>query len=187
MAEDNDDNGTSDGSSVLDNPAGCTDSTSFEDAVEEEAEIVEPEQKILAKIICVPGANETFIVDITKQVLGTVKDIDNEATITAASGMVIKSTKDFPKGKKFSDAFNPIQSYDAKTVNMIFELNASPSFHAIKRRHTCLFDFLREKSTCLDESFSGSDNEQLVGCCLGFQAAKAHLTGLTVKDQVARR
>ena len=128
MAEDNDDDGKGDGSSVSDNPAGHTNSTSFEDAVEEEAEIVEPEQKILAKIICVPGANETFIVNIMKQVLGTVKDTDNEATITAASGMVIKQTKDFPKGKKFSEAFNPIQSYDAKTVKMIFELNASPSF-----------------------------------------------------------
>ena len=45
-----------------------------------------------------------------------IKGIDTSATITSASGMQIKSTKDFPKGKKFSDAFKPIQSINTKSV-----------------------------------------------------------------------
>jgi hypothetical protein len=178
MAEDTNDDGRGDGSLVLDNPSGPKDSTSFEDAMEEEVEIIEQEQKILAKIICVPGA-KTFIVDIMKKMFSIIKDIDNEATITAASGMVIKSTKDFPKGKKFSEAFNPVQSYDTKTVKMVFKLNTSTPFQTIKRRHTRLLDFLREKNMYMDESFSGSDNEELIGYCLGYQADKVHLTGLT--------
>ena len=40
-------------------------------------------------------------------------------------------------------------------------------------------DFLRTKNMYLNESHSGSDNEQLIGYLLGFQADKVHLTGLT--------
>ena len=51
-----------------------------------------------------------------KQMFAIIKGIDTSATITSASGMQIKSTKDFPKGKKFSDAFKPIQSINTKSV-----------------------------------------------------------------------
>ena len=40
---------------VLAPPAGRTDATSFQDAMDEEVEVIEQEQKILAKIICTPG------------------------------------------------------------------------------------------------------------------------------------
>ena len=92
------------------------DATTFEDAMEEEVEIIEQDQKILEKIICTPGGVKTFVADIVKQTFAIIKDIDTGATITFASGMQIKSTKDFPKGKKFSDAFKPIQSIDTKSV-----------------------------------------------------------------------
>ena len=40
-------------------------------------------------------------------------------------------------------------------------------------------DFLRAKNMYLNESHSGSDNEQLIGYLLGFQADKVYLTSLT--------
>ena len=39
--------------------------------------------------------------------------------------------------------------------------------------------FLRSKNMYLNESHSSSDNEQLIGYLLGFQADKVYLTGLT--------
>ena len=88
-------------------------------------------------MICTPGV-KTFIVDIVKQMFTIIKDINSEATITAASGIVIKSTTDFPKGSTFSVAFKPVQSNDTKSVKMIFNLTrtTSPSFQTIEGWHT---------------------------------------------------
>jgi hypothetical protein len=150
-----------------------------EDAMDEEVEVIEQEQKILAKILCTPGV-KTYIADIMKQMFTIMHDIDSEATITTASGLVTKSIKEFPKGQKFSDAFKPIQSTDTKNVKMTFNLRTVTPFKDIKRQHTRLLDFLREKKLYLDESFSESDNEQLIGYLLGFQAdKKVHLAGFT--------
>ena len=166
---------------VLATPADCTDATSFEDATDEEVEVFEREQKILAKIICTPGV-KTFVVDIVKQMFTIIKDIDSDASITSSPGMIIKSTKDFHKGKKFPEAFKPVlQSIDTKSVNMIFNFTTSPSFlQTIKRLHPGLLDFHRAKNMYLDESFSGSDNEEHIGYFFGFQADKDHFfNGLT--------
>ena len=43
---------------VLATPAGRTEATSFENAVDEEVEVFEREQKIIAKIICTPGSQD---------------------------------------------------------------------------------------------------------------------------------
>ena len=76
-----------------------------------------------------------------------IKGIDTSATITSASGMQIKSTKDFPKVKQFSDSFKPIQSINTKSVKMVFRVSTSIPFQSIKCRHTHLFlDFLRAKN-----------------------------------------
>ena len=78
--------------------------------------------------------------------------------------MVTKSTKDFPKRKKFSQVFKPVQSIDSKSVKMIFKLTASPSFQTIKRWHSRLLDFLKEKKVVyllVDESFSGSFQDRI--------------------------
>ena len=66
-------------------------------------------------------SSKTFVADIVKQMFAIIKDIDTGASITSASGMHIKSTKEFPKGKKFSDAFKPVQSIEAKSVKMVFK------------------------------------------------------------------
>ena len=164
---------------ILASPTGPTDATTFEDAMEEEVEMIEQEQKILAKIICAPGV-KTFVAVVVKQMFAIIKDIDTGATITSTSGLQINSIKDFPRGKKFSDAFKSIQSINTKNVKMAFKVaNTSTSFQSIKRRHTRLLDFLRAKNMYLEMSDSGSDNEQLIGYLLGFQADKVYLTGLT--------
>jgi hypothetical protein len=172
------DGGNGDEPLFLAAPEGSNYAVSFDDAMDEEVEILERKQKILGKIICIPGAT-IHVADIMKNMFAILKDIDNQAIITTASGLVIKSIKGFPEGTKFKDAFKPVLSADNKNVKMIFNLTTAPTFKSIKSGNVRLLDFLREKRLYLDESFSGSDNEELIGYLLGFQADKVHLTGLS--------
>jgi hypothetical protein len=178
MADDISGNDNGDEVLVLSTPASRVETVSFEDAMDETTEGLEQKQKILSKIICIPG-EKTFVADIVKKMFKIIhEDIDNKATITAASGLTIDSVKDFPKGQKFSDAFKPEQSDDTKSVKMVFYLTTSNGISTLKRK-TKLLDHLRSSNMYLDESHSGSDHEEMIGYFLGIQADKIHLTGFT--------
>ena len=145
MADGVSDDGSSGELLILASPVGHTDATSFKDTMDEEVDIMEQEQKILATIICTPGV-KTFIADIVKRMFVILKNLDTDASITSASSLKIKLTKDLLIGKKFSNAFKPVQSIDTKSVKMVFKLSNQTSFQAIKRGHTRLLDFLSAKN-----------------------------------------
>jgi hypothetical protein len=84
---------------------------------------------------------------------------------------------DFPSGKKFQTAFLPVQSDDTKQITMNFILNTAPALKKIKSKHRWLVEHLQKHKIYLDESFSGSDEEVLIGYFLGIQADKLYLTG----------
>jgi hypothetical protein len=83
------------------------------DAMDEGLETSEKEQKILAKIVCVPG-KMTFVAAWMKKFFATVFEADEKAKIRTTNEQVIKSLKEFPEGQKFSEAFKPDQSDDMK-------------------------------------------------------------------------
>ena len=137
---------------ILASPAGRTDATSFEDTMDKEVEVIEQEQKLLARIICTPHV-KTFIPDILKQRFVILKDIDTNASITSTSGVITKLTMDFPKGKKFVDAFKPVQSIDTKGVRWFLNYQLQHRVESIKCRHTRLLDFPWAKYMYLDAPF----------------------------------
>jgi hypothetical protein len=121
-----------------------------------------------------------YIADMMEQMFAITLEGNDNATITTASGSHIKSVEEFPTGQKFADAFKPIQSEDTKSVKMIFHMMTAPSLGKLKRKHTkLLVDHLQSNNMHLDESFSGSNEEELIGYFLGFQASKVHLTGFS--------
>jgi hypothetical protein len=85
----------------------------------------------------------------------------------------------FPSGKKFQHAFTPIQSEDTKRITMNFYLTMAPALNKVKVKHRKLVDHLQKHKIYLDESFSGSDEELLIGYFMGIQADKLYLTGFS--------
>ena len=145
MADGVSNDGNGDEPLVLANPVGRVDAQSFDDLMDEEVETLERKQKILAKIICVPGT-KTYIASIMKQLFSIIQEIVSQATFTADSGLTIGSSKTFPTGKTFSDAFKPIQSADTNSVKMVFHMTTAPTFKSIKRGNVKLLDFLKREA-----------------------------------------
>jgi hypothetical protein len=176
MADGVSDGGNGDEPLILSTPVGRPHAESFDEAMGETVEVLERKQKILAKIICTPG-KKTFIADMMKKMFSILLEADPAATITSVSGLVVTSVKSFPTGSKFESSFKPIQSNDTKSVKMVFELTTAPSLNQLKGKYVKLMDHLQSNNMYLDESFSGSNNEELIGYFLGFQADKVHLAG----------
>jgi hypothetical protein len=63
-------------------------------------ETIERKQKILAKIICVPG-EKTYVADWMKQTYAILLEADCNAIIETPSGVKIDRTNTFPSGKTF--------------------------------------------------------------------------------------
>jgi hypothetical protein len=112
-----------------------------------------------------------------KQTYEILLKADPKASIVTPSGLKICKLTDFPSGKKFQTAFLPIHSEDTKRITMNFHLNFAPALNKIKAKHRHLVDHLQKHQIYLDESFSGSDEELLIGYFLGIQADKLYLTG----------
>jgi hypothetical protein len=145
---------------------------------EEDTGILYRQQKILAKIICIPG-KKTYVAEWMKQAFEIILEVDPEAVITTPSGMTIHHLTEFPTGKKFKDAFNPVQSNDTKKINMTFTLTSAPALKKIKNKHRRLVDHLQKHQIYLNESISGSDEEALIGYFLGIKADKLYVTGFS--------
>jgi hypothetical protein len=79
------------------------------------------------------------------------------------SGLKITNMKDFPSGKQFHAAFQPLHSDDPRILKLIFHLSTAPSVQKIKFKHGRLVDHLRKYQIYLDESHSGSDTESGIG------------------------
>jgi hypothetical protein len=161
---------------ILSTPVGRPHAESFDEAMGETVETLGRKQKILAKIVCTPG-KKTYVADMTKKMFGILLEADSQATLTSASGLVIQSVTSFPTGQKFAEAFKPMQSNDTKSVRMVFDMTTAPSFNKLKGKHVKLMDHLQGNNMYLEESYSGSNHEELIGYFLGFQADRVHLTG----------
>jgi hypothetical protein len=148
------------------------------DEMTEVVETPEREQKILAKIVCVPGKT-THVAAWMKKYFEIILEVDAKAQLRTNTGKVIKRLEDFPVGQKFSDAFKPVQSADTKSVKIAFCMTSTPTLSSIKNRHRKLVDHLQANQMHMDESFSGSDEEEIIGCFMGFQADKTHVTGFS--------
>jgi hypothetical protein len=62
---------------------------------------------------------------------------------------------------------------------MSFYLTMAPALNKVKAKHRRLVDHLQKHKIYLDESFSGSDKELLIGYFMGIQADKLYLTGFS--------
>jgi hypothetical protein len=188
MADDANDDGRDDEPIQLPVPDGQAGAHSYDAELDEEMGTLERKQKILATIICVPG-EKTYVADWMKQAYEIILEADSEATIVTPSGLKIDKLKDFPSGKKFQTAFLPIQSNeDTKRITMDFHLNTAPALKKIKTKHRRLVDHLQKHKIYLDESFSGSDEELLIGYFLGIQADKLYITGFAddIREIIAK-
>lgn len=150
------------------------------DDMDEVSETLEQELKTLAKIVCVPGES-TCVAAWMRHTCAIILEVDEKAKIRTTTGSVIKYLKDFPMGhQKFSDTFKPKQSNDTKFLKMAFCLTTSLlSLNNIKSRCKKLMDHLQLNQMHLDKLFSGSDEEELIGCFTGFQADKTCLVGFS--------
>jgi hypothetical protein len=148
------------------------------DDMHEVVETLEREQKILAKIVCVPGKT-THVAAWMRKFSAVILEVDAKASLRTNTGKIIKRLDDFPVGQKFSDAFKPEQSDDAKFVKMMFHMTSTPSPSHIKTRHRKLVEHLQLHQMCMDESHSGSDEEELIRYFMGFQAEKTYLVGFS--------
>jgi hypothetical protein len=137
MAEDVPDAGRSDTPLMLPLPNGNLNAQSHDDDFDEVMETVERKQKILAKIICVPG-EKTYVAKWMKQTYEILLEADPQASIVTPSGLKITSMTDFPSGKKFQTAFLPTK------INMNFQLTLAPALKKIKAKHRRLVDPLQK-------------------------------------------
>jgi hypothetical protein len=145
----------------------------------EVVETLEREQKILAKIACVPGKT-AHVAAWMRKFFAIILEVDAKASLRTNTGKIIKRLDDFPVGQKFSDAFKSEQSDDdAKFVKMTFCMTSTPSLSHIKTRHRKLVEHLQLHQMYMDESHSGSDEEELIGYFMGFQAEKTYLVGFS--------
>jgi hypothetical protein len=144
----------------------------------EVVETLEREQKILAKIACVPGKT-TCVAAWMRKFFAIILEVDAKATLRTNTGKIIKRLDDFPVGQKFSDAFKPEQSDDAKFAKMTFCMTSTPSLSHIKTRCRKLVEHLQLHQMHMDESHSGSDKEELIGYFMEFQAEKTYLVGFS--------
>jgi hypothetical protein len=94
-------------------------------------ETLEQEQNVLAKIACVPGKMACIAAWMKQFFAVVLLEADEKAKIWTTSEKVIK----FSVGQKFSDAFKPEQSDDAKFVNVGFCMTTEPLLSSI-RKHT---------------------------------------------------
>jgi hypothetical protein len=139
-------------------------------------ETLERKQKILAKIICVPG-KKTYVAEWMKQTYDIILEADPKASIVTPSGLKIAKINESPSGKKFQTAFLPTHSEDTKKITIHFHITLAPALNKIKGKHRRLVDHLQKHQIYLDEPFSGSNEEALLGYFLGIQADKLYLTG----------
>jgi hypothetical protein len=178
MADDANDDDNSDDTLMLPLPNGNLYAQRYDEIIDEVVETLHRKQKILTKIICVPG-KKTFVADWMKQTYEILLEADPDTSIVTPSGLSIKQLSDFPTGQKFKDAFKPLQSDDTKNITMHFHLDSAPPLHRIKSKHRRLVDHLQTHKIYMDESFSGSDDEVLIGYFMGIQADKLYLTGFS--------
>jgi hypothetical protein len=178
MAEDANDDDSSDTQLLLPEPVGNLYATAYDAELDEVMETIERKQKILAKIMCVPG-EKTYVADWMKQTFAILLEADPNTIIETPSGLTIDSLTTFPSGKKFQNAFKPIQSEDTKRITMNFHLTVAPALNKVKVKHRKLVDHLQKHKIYLDESFSGSDEELLIGYFMGIQADKLYLSGFS--------
>jgi hypothetical protein len=178
MAEDANDDGREDTPLLLPIPNGKLYTTQYDEGIDEVMETMEQKQKILAKIICVPG-EKTYVADWMKQTYAILLVANPDTIIETPSGLRIDRLNNFPSGKKFQIAFTPTQSEDTKRITMSFYLTMAPALNKVKVKHRKLVDHLQKHKIYLDESFSGSDEELLIGYFMGIQADKLYLTGFS--------
>jgi hypothetical protein len=114
-----------------------------------------------------------------KQTYAILLEADPDTVIETPSGLKIDQLNNFPSGKKFQTAFTLIQSEDTKRITMTFYLTMAPALNKVKSKHRKLVDHLQKHKIYLDESFSGSDEEVLIGYFMGIQADKLYLTGFS--------
>jgi hypothetical protein len=176
MADDASDDGRDDGAPLMPMRNGNLYAQQHQAEMNEVAAEFPRKQKILAKIICVPG-KKTYVAEWMKEAYEILLEADPETTIVTQSGLTIATIKEFPSGTKFKEAFKPIQSDDTKKITMHFHLTSAPPLNKIKIKHRRLVDYLQKRKIYLDESFSGSNEEVLIGYFLGIQADKLYLTG----------
>jgi hypothetical protein len=178
MADDANDDGRDDGAPLMPLPNGNLYAQQYVEDMNEVTEVLPRKQKILAKIICVPG-KKTYVAEWMKQTYEIILEADPDTTIVTPSGLTIATIDEFPSGTKFKEAFKPIQSDDTKKITMHFHLTSAPPLNKIKIKHRRLVDHLQKHKIYLDESFSGSNEEVLIGYFLGIQADKLYLTGFS--------
>jgi hypothetical protein len=175
MSDDVTDGNDGDEPWFLQETSGQAGAGTYCDDMHEVVETLEREQKILAKIVCVPGKT-TYVAAWMRKFFAVILEVDAKASLRTNTGKIIKRLDDFPVGQKFSDAFKPEQSDDAKFVKMTFHMTSTPSLSHIKTRHQKLVELHQMH---MDESHSGSDEEELIGYFMGFQAEKTHLVGFS--------
>jgi hypothetical protein len=69
------------------------------DEMTEVVETLEREQKILAKIVCVPGKT-TYVAAWMKKYFEIILEVDAKAQLRTKTGKVIKRLEDFPVGQE---------------------------------------------------------------------------------------
>ena len=111
MIDDRSDDRNGDEPLILTEPTGRAYAVTYDEDMDEVVEILERKQKILAKIICVPGT-KTYVAEWMRKTYEIILEADNKATIETKSGLKITSYKSFPTGKQFTEAFKPLQSED---------------------------------------------------------------------------
>jgi hypothetical protein len=111
-----------------------------------------------------------------RKFFAVILEVDAKASLQTNTGKIIKCLDDF---QKFSDAFKPEQSDDTKFVKMIFHMTSTPSLSHIKTRNRKLVEHLQLHKMHMDESHSGSNEEELIGYFMGFQAEKTYLVGFS--------
>jgi hypothetical protein len=124
MAEDANDDGRDDATAQLPIPDGQAYANSYDAELDKVMGILARKQKILAKIMCVPG-KKTYVAEWMKQTFEIIMEADPDVIIVTPSGLTINNLTEFPTGKKFKDAFMPIQSGDKK-ISMNFTLRGPP-------------------------------------------------------------
>jgi hypothetical protein len=161
----------------LPNPNGNLYSTVF-DIDMGVSDVLFTHEKILAKIVCVPG-EKVYVADIMKETYSILLEADPQAAIVTHSGLQIHKLSDFPTGKKFQVAFSPVQSDDTKRITMNFILTMAPGIGPVKSKHRRLVDHLQKHRIYLDKLHSGSDEELLAGYFMGIQADKLWAPGFS--------
>jgi hypothetical protein len=178
MADDANDDGSDDEPLLLPIPNRKLYATEYVEEIDEVMESIERKQKILAKIICVPG-EKTYVADWMKQTYAILLRADPDTVMKTPSGLRIDRLDNFPSGKKFQTAFTPTQSKDTKKITMSFHLTMAPALNKVKAKHRKLVDHLQKYKIYLDKSLSGSDEELLIGYFMGIQADKLYLMGFS--------